>query len=156
MEVGDGGNTSWATIATCHFTRLSIFSLHSFIFCNLWIDGRRGSDGGRQVKIWTADTLRRITWIWTTRLLMGIHIHLPLRKLSCGDADADLLLIRSPYVRPNQNCTPPICGPCAFTAAIGFQLLCHWVYGASLGLLMAQSRATYMNMEISCTLHMLF
>lgn len=76
-EVEDGGNKCWATIATCHFIRLSI---SFFIFCNLWNDGRHASDGGRQVKIWTADTSQRITWIWTTRLLMGIHTHFPLPK----------------------------------------------------------------------------
>lgn len=38
---------------------------------------------------------------------MGIHIHLPLQKLSCGDADAELLLYVFPLIHfPNQNPVP--------------------------------------------------
>lgn len=40
MEVEDGGNTGWAAIATCHFTRV-IF----FFFCALRNDGSRDLNG---------------------------------------------------------------------------------------------------------------
>lgn len=45
---------------------------------------------------------------------MGIHIHLPLQKLSCGDADAELLLYIFPLIYlPDQNPAPnPSYGPC--------------------------------------------
>lgn len=39
---------------------------------------------------------------------------------------------------------------------IGFPPQCHWVYGAALRLLMAQSILLHMNMEISHTLQMVF
>lgn len=42
MEVEDGGNTGWAAIATCHFTRLIFYFL--FFFCALRNDGRHGSE----------------------------------------------------------------------------------------------------------------
>lgn len=35
MEVEDGGNTAWATIATCHFIPPSIFFLSFIAICEL-------------------------------------------------------------------------------------------------------------------------
>lgn len=70
MEVEDGGNTGWAAIATCHFTRLIFF----FALCEMM----EGTAAKPRFERLTPS--RRITWIRTTRLLMGIHIHLPLPK----------------------------------------------------------------------------
>lgn len=45
MEVEDGGNTGWAAIATCHFTRLIFFYLYIYLFsCALRNDGRHRSE----------------------------------------------------------------------------------------------------------------
>lgn len=89
---------------------------------------------------------------------MGIHIHLALQKLSCGDADVHCFYV-FPYPLPH---------PCSLIKTptrlkalhqplshIGFPRLHHCVYGPSLGLLMTQHRVIHMNMEISYIVHIL-
>lgn len=48
MEVEDGGNTSWATIATCHFIRLSIFFFIYLFFaiCEM-MEGSAATEEGK-------------------------------------------------------------------------------------------------------------
>lgn len=89
---------------------------------------------------------------------MGIHIHLPLQKLSCGAADAELLIYVFTLIHFSNQKTPPqpLLRPQRHPLApIGFRSLRRWVYGASLGLLMTRRRVTYMNMEIRSVVHML-